>query len=186
MTKEEKGSKKGTPKGMASPSGRVSISRKRWQAVKEKAKLADERYERLLRLQAEFENYRKRANKERAEFLQYATEDLICDLLPVMDNFDRAIEAARSSHDSKALLQGIEMVQKQMKEVLGRKGLDRIDSMGKEFNPKEHEAMEHVESDEHPDNTVLEELQPGYRLKEKIIRPATVKVSKKKEEDGNG
>ena len=178
MTREEKGSKK--------RSGRVSLSRKRWLEVKEKAKLAEERYQQLLRLQAEFENYRKRANKERAEFLQYATEDLICTLLPVMDNFERAIEAAKNSDDSKALLQGIEMVQKQMKEVLGRKGLDRIDSMGKEFNPKEHEAMEHVESDEHPDNTVLEELQPGYRLKEKIIRPAIVKVSKKKEVEGNG
>lgn len=178
MTKEEKGSKKG--------SGRVSISRKRWLGVKEKAKLAEERYERLLRLQAEFENYRKRANKERAEFLQYAIEDLICDLLPVMDNFERAIESARNCDNSKALLQGIEMVQKQMKETLRRKGLDKIESVGKEFNPNEHEAMEHIESDEHPESTVLEELQPGYRLKEKIIRPATVKVSKKKEVEGNG
>ncbi|MCK4437340.1 nucleotide exchange factor GrpE [bacterium] len=177
MTKEEKGSKKG--------SGRVSISRKRWLGVKEKAKLAEEHYERLLRLQAEFENYRKRANKERAEFLQYAIEDLICDLLPVMDNFERAIESSRNCDNSKALLQGIEMVQKQMKETLRRKGLDRIESVGKEFNPNEHEAMEHVENDEHPDHTVLEELQPGYRLKEKIIRPATVKVSKKKEVEGN-
>ncbi len=178
MTKEEKGSKK--------PGGRVSLSRKRWLKVKEKAKLAEERFERLLRLQAEFENYRKRANKERAEFLQYATEDLICDLLPVMDNFDRAIESAKNSNNSEALLQGIEMVQKQMKEVLGRKGLGRIESLGKEFNPNEHEAMAHVESDEHPESTVLEELQPGYRLKEKVIRPAIVKVSKKKEVGGNG
>ncbi len=158
---------------------KLSVSRERWQQMKEKAKLAEERFDRLLRLQAEFDNYRKRVNRERSEFVQYAVEDLICDLLPVMDNFARAIESARRHNNSQALLQGVEMICKQVEDVLVKRGLERIEAVGKTFDPREHEAVMQVEHEEHPDNTVIEENLRGYKLKNKVIRPAMVKVSKK-------
>ncbi|NOX97595.1 MAG: nucleotide exchange factor GrpE [Nitrospirae bacterium] len=161
---------------------KLSVSREKWQQMKEKAKLAEERLDRLLRLQAEFENYRKRVNRERNEFIQYAIEDLICDLLPVIDNFERAIESARQHDNSKALLQGVEMIYKQVHDVLVKRGLEKIEAVGKEFNPREHEAVMQVESENHPDNTIIEANLAGYRLKDKVIRPAMVKVSKKKAE----
>lgn len=163
---------------------RLSISREKWQQMREKAKLAEERFDRLLRLQAEFENYRKRINKERNEFIQYAIEDLICDFLPAIDNFERAIESAHQHDNSKALLQGVEMVYKQVQDILVKRGLERIEALGKKFDPREHEAVMQVESEEHPDNTVIEESLAGYKLKNKVIRPATVKVSKKPVESG--
>ena len=158
---------------------RLSVSREKWQQMSEKAKLAEERFDRLLRLQAEFENYRKRVNKERNEFIQYAIEDLIYDLLPVIDNFERAIESARRHDNSKALLEGVEMIYKQVQDILVKRGLERIETIGKKFDPREHEAVMQVESEEHPDNTVIEESLAGYKLKNKVIRPAMVKASKK-------
>ena len=156
---------------------KLSVSRERWQQLKEKAQLAGERFDRLLRLQAEFDNYRKRVNRERSEFVQYAVEDLICDLLPVMDNFERAIEAAHRHNNSQALLQGVEMICKQVEDVLVKRGLERIEAVGKKFDPREHEAVMQVESEEYPENTVIEEHLRGYKLKNKVLRPAMVKVS---------
>ncbi len=176
---EEKMDKKNIKPKLKKEGRKLSVSREKWQQMREKAELAEERFDRLLRLQAEFENYRKRVNKERGEFIQYATEDFICDLLPVIDNFERAIESARRHDNSKALLQGVEMICKQVQDILVKRGLERIEALGKKFNPQEHEAVMHVESDEHSDNTVIEESLTGYKLKDKIIRPAMVKVSKK-------
>lgn len=158
---------------------RLSLSQEKWQETQEKAKLAEERFDRLLRLQAEFENYRKRVSREKSEFIQYALEDLICDLLPVVDNFERALASAHQHDNFQALLQGVEMVYKQVKDVLGKRELEKIETLGEKFDPREHEAVMQVESEEHPDNTVIEESLAGYKLKNKIIRPAMVKVSQK-------
>ncbi len=159
---------------------KLSLSQEKWQEISEKAKLAEERFDRLLRLQAEFENYRKRVNRERGEFIQYALEDFICDLLPVVDNFERAIASAHQHDNSPALLQGVEMIYKQVQDVLAKRGLEKIEALGKKFDPREHEAAMQVESKEHADNTVIEESLAGYKLKDKVIRPAMVKVSTKK------
>ncbi len=159
-------------------------SRERLRQIWEKARLADERLESLKRLQAEFDNYRKRIIKEKSELFQYATEDLICELIPIMDNFERAIYGIGKSSSRDTFLQGVEMIYRELCSVLKKRGLEKINAMGKEFDPSRHEAIDHVESTEQPENIVIEEVAAGYRIKDKIIRPAAVKVSKRiKEED---
>ena len=136
--------------------------------------LAEEYLNRLQRLQADFENFRRRVNKEKEEFHKYASESLICSLLPILDNFERAIAAGEGGN----LLSGVEMIFRQLKEILEKEGLCSIQAVKTEFDPNRHEAVMTVENDEHPDNTVIEEFQKGYLLKDKVIRPAMVKVSK--------
>ena len=155
-------------------------SRERLRQIWKKARLSDERLENLKRLQAEFDNYRKRVTKERSELFQYATEDLIYELLPIVDNFERAIYGAGKSANKENLLQGVEMIYKELCSALKKKGLEKISAMGKAFDPTQHEAIDHVETDKHPENIVIEEATTGYKIKDKIIRPATVKVSKRK------
>lgn len=137
--------------------------------------LADDYYNRLLRMQADFENFKRRARQEKEEFYKYASESLMLQLLPVVDNFERALAAG--GDDAKNLLAGIQMIERQLKEVLQREGLQAIESVGQEFDPNLHEAVMQVESDDYPANTCVEELQKGYRLKDKVIRPAMVKVA---------
>lgn len=144
--------------------------------VQAKAK-ADEHYDRLLRLQAEFDNYRKRTQKEKAEIIKYASEHLIEELLPVLDNFERAASSAQLNPDLKTFSQGVDLIFRQLQTALGKEGLKMIEAMGQPFDPNLHDAVLRVESDEHPENTVVEELQKGYYLKEKVLRPSMVKVS---------
>jgi molecular chaperone GrpE len=138
--------------------------------------------EKILRVQADFENRKKRQDKERADFLKFANEGLITELLRVMDDFERAIDSAKNTNDAKVLLQGIEMVRHDFVDILKDSGLKVIDPAGEPFDPEKHEAVEHAEDDKHPDNTILEVLRKGYELNGKVLRPAAVKVSKKKEE----
>ena len=159
---------------------RVTLLRESYEALKKKAKLCDERYDRLLRLQAEFDNARKRMAKERAEFIKYANEDLICRFLPVLDNFERALVHAGEGQNARSILEGIKLIQKQMNEVLTNYGLKQIPSVGEKFDPNRHEAIMKVESETHEDGTVIEEVQKGYTLNDRLIRPAAVKVTVKK------
>lgn len=138
---------------------------------------ADEYYGRLLRLQADFENYRRRTQKEKEELWKYASEQLIISLLPVLDNLERALLAR--DDDPVRVVEGVEMIYRQLQDVLTREGLCSIPAVGEEFDPSCHEAMLQQETDQHPDNTVLEELQKGYLLKDKVIRPTMVKVARK-------
>ncbi|KGP75183.1 protein grpE [Desulfosporosinus sp. Tol-M] len=145
--------------------------------VRTRAK-AEDHYGQLQRLQAEFDNYRKRTQKEKTEIIKYASERLVGELLPVLDNFDRAISAAKVNPDFTSFSQGVEMILRQLQTVLDKEGLKVIDAVGQPFDPNIHEAVLRVASeDEHPENTVVEELQKGYYLKEKVIRPSMVKVS---------
>jgi molecular chaperone GrpE len=137
----------------------------------------------MLRMQAEFENRKKRHDRERLDFQKFANEDLISGLMVVMDDFDRAINSAKNSNDAKALLQGIEMVRNHFKSIMEENGLKVIDPDGQPFDPEKHEAVEHVEDVVHPENTVLEVMRKGYELNGKVLRPAAVKVSNKKEEE---
>lgn len=138
---------------------------------------ADDYYNRLQRLQAEFDNFRKRTLKEKEELVKYASERVIGELLPVIDNFERALEAAKNSQDFSALAQGVEMIFRQLGSVLGKEGLTPIEAVGQVFDPNLHEAIMQVDSEEHPANTVVEEVQKGYYLKDKVLRPSMVKVS---------
>lgn len=138
---------------------------------------AEEYYTHLQRLQAEFDNYRKRTQKEKEDFAKYASERVVEGLLPVLDNFERAVEASKTTQDMKSFSQGVEMIFKQMQGVLAKEGLAAIESIGQPFDPNLHEAVLQVDSEDYPENTVVEELQKGYYLKEKVIRPSMVKVS---------
>jgi len=135
-----------------------------------------------LRLQAEFDNFRKRSAKERQEFIKYANEGLILELVGILDNFERSIKAADQKQDFKLLHQGVDMTSKQLHKLLQEKGLKRIECIGEKFDPVRHEAIEVVESDDAEESKVLEELQAGYMLNEHVLRPAMVKVVKNKPE----
>ncbi len=138
---------------------------------------AQENYQRFLRAQADFDNYRRRTRQEKEELAKYATAGMIESLLPVIDNFERAIQAGKTADADSPLLQGIEMVYKQFMDVLSSAGLEEIESLGKPFDPFLHEAVMKEPSEEHEEGTVVEVLQKGYRLKDRVIRPAMVKVS---------
>ncbi len=136
----------------------------------------DNLFDRLARLQAEFDNYRKRAAKENADFRDYAIADAARSLLPVIDSFSLALK--NSSAKPEDLRKGVELIHKQLQDVLQKLNVQRISSQGEPFDPNVHEAIEVVESNEVPDHHVLEELQPGYRIKGRLLRPAMVRVAK--------
>ncbi|GKS10197.1 nucleotide exchange factor GrpE [Paenibacillus chitinolyticus] len=140
-------------------------------------KAAEESQQRLLRAQADFDNFRRRTRQEKEEFAKYASLKLIEQMLPVIDNFDRALVSSRETQDFEALTKGIEMVYRQLGQVVTQEGLTPIEAVGQPFNPEFHQAIMQVESDEHEEGIVVEEVQKGYMLKDKVIRPSMVKVS---------
>lgn len=144
------------------------------------ARLVEERnalYDRLLRLAAEFENYRKRIEREREQTLEWARADVISQILPIVDNFERALESAKLVGDFTALVQGLDLIHKQLEAVLSRFGVRRIETIGKPFDPTRHEAISTEERDDHEENTVIDEYQPGYMIGDRLLRPARVKVA---------
>ena len=132
-----------------------------------------------LRKQAEFENFKKRLERDKSDSIRYANESLICEILPVVDHFELAIATSNNKEDSHSHDEGIKLIVKQLKDVLLKYGLTDVPTVGKPFDPAQHEAVLLIHSDEHPPNTVLEEQRKGYKLKGKLIRPAMVVVSKK-------
>lgn len=145
--------------------------------IEELRRQLEESHQRLLRVQADYDNFRRRTRQEKEEMAKYASMQLIVQLLPVLDNFDRALAASRQSEDVEALAKGVEMVYRQLFQVLEQEGLKPIEAVGQPFNPEFHEAVMREESGEHEEDTVIEELQKGYMLKDKVIRPSMVKVS---------
>ncbi|TGC07033.1 nucleotide exchange factor GrpE [Methanolobus halotolerans] len=135
--------------------------------------------DKLLRVTAEFDNFRKRSIREREEYRKFAVEKIITELLEVYDNFERAIESAKQTDDIESVVKGVEMVFKQFASILEKEGLQKIECRGEEFDPTLHEAIMHVEHPEHEEGTVVDVCKPGYYLHSKVIRPAMVAVSKK-------
>lgn len=142
---------------------------------------AQENQDKYLRLYAEFENFRKRSQKEKEEFSRYAHEQVLKEFLPVLDDFERALAHAENAKDIKVLVDGVKMVEKQMVGVLDRFGLKSFQTLGEKFNPHLHEAMAHQDSHEHDPDTVMAEYRRGYTLQGKLVRPALVAVAKKPE-----
>jgi molecular chaperone GrpE len=130
----------------------------------------------LIRRQADFENYRKRVEKERQHDRHRGVELLVERILPVLDAFDRALAGPRDSASAE-YLKGFELIRRQLWDALAKQGVAPIESVGKEFNPHFHHAIERVETTEHADGTVIGELQPGYVLHERVLRPAMVRVA---------
>ena len=133
--------------------------------------------DKYVRLYAEFENYKKRVNKDKEELIKYGNENLLYELLPVIDNLEMALKHA-SNNVSSGLVQGVEITLKELNKTLEKFGLIAIDADGKPFDPLIHHAMMQVERDDVEENTVVEELRKGYMLKDKVLRPALVAVSK--------
>lgn len=135
-------------------------------------------YDLYLRQCAEFENYRKRTIKEGEEKRKFYNENLIRDILPVLDNLSRAIKSSEEGGDFKALLEGIKMTSNQLDALLKKEGVEEIEAKGKEFDPNKHEAVQMIESADHPENIVAEEYEKGYALNGRTIRPSKVVVTK--------
>lgn len=133
--------------------------------------------DRLLRLQADFDNLRKRTQRERAELIATANEELIEGILPLLDHFELGLQNARNHEANASVLDGLQLVFDQFMSFLGRFGLDPVDADGKPFDPHQHEAITHLPSEEHPADTVMVQTRRGFRLGSKLLRPAQVVVS---------
>ncbi|RYM05299.1 nucleotide exchange factor GrpE [Sporolactobacillus sp. THM7-7] len=161
------------------PDGEALVQKLADQSAKiESLKKANEELNsRWLRAQADFDNFRKRTNKEKAEARKYRAQDLASDMLEILDNFKRALSVETESEDGTALKKGMEMVLKKLEAALKKEGVEEIDSLGKPFDPNLHQAVMQEESEEHESGTVIQVLQAGYTLNGRVIRPAMVKVS---------
>lgn len=137
----------------------------------------EEQYDRMLRLQAEFDNYKRRSQKERAAERKYKSQDLANELLPVLDNFERALQV-ESNDATSSIIEGITMVYQQFLAALESQGIEEIKAVGEQFDPNLHHAVMQVEDDEFESNEVVEELQKGYMLADRVLRPSMVKVNK--------
>ena len=139
---------------------------------------AAENYDRFLRVSAEFENYKKRSAREMEDFRKYANQELVKDLLPILDNLELALKSVSDEDKAaNALLEGIELTRKEILRVLEKHNVKQIDALGMPFDPSFHEAVMREETDDHPENTVTTELQKGYLMHDRLIRPSMVAVA---------
>jgi molecular chaperone GrpE len=158
----------------------ASVTPEQLEELKERAAKTDEHWERLLRTTADFDNFKKRAARERTEAIQFANSALLQKLLPVLDSFEMAMAAAQTTRDDKtnSLQTGIVMVQSQLKNILAESGLEEIDATGKPFDPTQHEAVSEQETADVPEGQVVQQIRKGYKLRERLLRPAGVIVAK--------
>jgi molecular chaperone GrpE len=159
----------------------VTVSNEMFKATAAQAAEAAGLKDRLLRAQAEWDNSRKRILREKEDAVRFASEALLEKLLPVLDNFEMGMQAAKSATDAKAIAQGLEMVLGQFQQVLKDAGVETIDAVGHRFDPHRHEALGEHESDEHPEGHVVTQLRKGYKLKDRLLRAASVFVAKPSE-----
>jgi molecular chaperone GrpE len=165
----------------ASPVEVVALSPEQIEDLKTRAAKADENWDRLLRTTADFDNFKKRAAREKIEAAQYASFSLLQKLLPVLDNFEMALTAAQTAQGDKlaSLQSGVAMIQQQLKSALTDTGLEEIDAAGKPFDPTLHEAVSQQETADVPEDHVAQQLRKGYKFKDRLLRAATVIVAKK-------
>lgn len=183
MEKMEAGNEADSPATADSVSAdaNTSATPESLEELKTKAAKADDHWQRLLRTTADFDNFKKRAARERQDAVKYANEGLITKLVGVLDNFEAAQVAAASNPAGgiQALQDGIAMIQQQLKNVLVESGVEEVDATGKPFDPNFHEAVSQQETDAVPEGQVLQQLRKGYKLRDRLLRPATVVVAKK-------
>ena len=162
------------------PSADAELTPEQIEELKTRAAKADENWERLLRTTADFDNFKKRAAREKIEAAHYASVALLQKLLPVLDNFEMALAAAQTAQGDKlaSLSAGVTMIQQQLKNALTETGLEEIESAGLPFDPNLHEAVSQLETAEIPEGYVAQQLRKGYKLRERLLRPATVIVAK--------
>jgi molecular chaperone GrpE len=151
--------------------------------LEEKEKEATDNYDKYLRSVAEFDNYKKRAAKDKADIIKYGNEDIIKDILPFMDSLDRALE--QDTGDIQTFKEGIALIQDQLLCCLKKHGVERIDTVGKDFDPNFHEALMQMESDQYEDNKIASEMEKGYLLNGRLLRPSRVCVCKKTKKEND-
>jgi len=158
---------------VATPEAQIAaLTAERDQLAADKADLKD----RLLRALADFDNFRRRAERDRSEYVQFAAMEMVRDLVPILDDFRRAVKVETAD---KKYAKGIELIDQRLFETLKKAGLEPIEAAGKQFDPNLHQAVDRVQSEDLPDQTILEEYQSGYNFKGKLLRPAMVKVAVK-------
>ena len=177
--KNEQGAKDAEPKAPEE----VVLPVKEFDALKAKADERDSYYDNFVRAHAEFENIRKRLEKEKADFVKYANEGLIIQFLPIIDNLEISEKHIAEAKDFKSVREGVDMIQVQIQKFLKDIGLERIKTVGEKFDPHVHDAIETEESKDKDDGIIVAELQPGYRLNGRLLRPASVKIVKNTEKE---
>jgi molecular chaperone GrpE len=165
---------------LSAPETEVDLLKERLSKSEEQIKELEDR---LLRLAAEFDNYRKRTNKEFSYLVKNANEKLILQLLDTLDNFQRALDSAKTSNDYENFHKGVELIYTHMKDLLAKEGLKEIEALGKPFDPNFHEAVTQAESDEYKEGIVMEEISKGYLLNDRLLRASKVVVSKGKSKE---
>ena len=167
-----------TKKKKSEENKNVEIPDSELEELKKKAEERDEFHDKWVKVHADYENTRKRLEKEKFEHMKFANEDIISKLFPIMDNFDMAFAAMDKAEDKEAVMEGIKLVQKEFHKVLEEYGVKKIETVGKEFDPNMHEAVMAVDTEEVPDDQIVEEVRSGYLLNGRLLRPAQVKVAK--------
>jgi molecular chaperone GrpE len=165
---------KGTPENQSAPTASATAQSQEVERLKAER---DTLYDRLARQQAEFENVRRRSAREQAEFREYAAKETVRALLPIVDSFERALKSNASPDDFRS---GVDLIYRQLQDALARIGVQPLNAQGQPFDPRLHEAVEMVDTNDAPDNHVLDELQRGYKFKDQLLRPAMVRVARKK------
>lgn len=162
----------------------VTLSEQEYLKLKEEADKAGEIWDKFVRMQADLENTRKRLEREKQDFVKFANEGIILELLNILDDLERTVNLAESQHqDTKTFLKGVEMILAHLYDMLKEYGVKPIEAEGKIFDPHFHEALMQTENKDLPEHTVVEELQKGYLLNDRVIRTAKVKVSKKEKSE---
>jgi len=159
----------------------ATVAPEQLEELKERAAKADEHWDRLLRTTADFDNFKKRAAREKQDAIRFANENLIQKLVPVLDSFDMAVGALQNGKSDavQSLQTGITMVYQQLKGALTEAGLEEVDATGKPFDPNLHEAISQRETSEVPEGQVVQQVRKGYKLRERLLRPASVIVAKR-------
>jgi molecular chaperone GrpE len=170
----------------AEDSGEVDHTEEVEQKLEAAIREAAENYDRMLRVTAEFENYKKRSAREMDDFRKFANQELVKDLLPILDNLELAIKSAsENAKSANGLLEGIELTRKEILRVLEKHSVKQIEALGMPFDPSFHEAVMREETNDHPENTVTNELQKGYLMHDRLIRPSMVAVAMPIKKKGN-
>jgi len=161
--------------------GVVSMSKPEYDAIKAKADERDLYYDKFLRIQAEFDNAKKRFEKDKGDLLKYANDGFLLDFMPILDNLEAAEKHIKEAKDFKAVQEGVDIIQMQIQRFLKDIGVERVKTEGEKFDPHTHDAIEVEETKDGDDGVIIKELKPGYRINGRLLRPASVKISKKKE-----
>jgi molecular chaperone GrpE len=162
-----------------SASDKIEITAAQLKKYEEAAALVDALKDQLLRTKADWDNYRKRTIREKEEAVKYASESVLEKLLPILDSFEMGLQAAQKASDPTAIAHGMQLIYSQFQSLFKDLGVETIDAVGQPFDPHRHEAIGHQESHDHPEGTVSGQLRRGYKLKDRLLRPASVFVAKK-------